>query len=140
MFTFLLSMVRFDLLEDIIPRVIMSDSLLNTVNRKGETVLGWILKFAASKMLSITRAKSIMGELIKKGALVTLPCFEERVPPIHLAAATNSIEMLEMVKSHGGDIMSVDLFGRSPLHFSAAAKAMTTYVALAESCPPLPGE
>ena len=48
-------------------------------NRQGETVLGWVLKFAASGLLEADRALALCEKLLDLGALASLPAFEEKV-------------------------------------------------------------
>lgn len=57
----------------------MPAKLLNTQNKTGETVLGWILKFVASGLLDKSTALKITQTVLKMGALPNLPSFEEKV-------------------------------------------------------------
>ena len=53
--------------------------VLNTRNREGETVLGWLLKFNASGLMKDAETVELAGLLLDKGALATLKAFKEQV-------------------------------------------------------------
>ena len=53
--------------------------VLNLQNRSGETVLGWVLKFAASGLLDEATTLRLTKRMLDLGAIATLPAFEERV-------------------------------------------------------------
>lgn len=44
-----------------------------------------------------------------------------QVPPVHLAAASNISELVNMLKAAGADpMLAMDALGRSALHFASA--------------------
>ncbi|KAG1655812.1 hypothetical protein FOA52_015848, partial [Chlamydomonas sp. UWO 241] len=105
---------------------------LNVVNSEGETVLGCVLKFAASRMIKEDEALELTQLLLAAGAVASLPAFKEKVPPLHLAAASNMMPVFDAVH----DALSVppsalvDALRRTALHYAAASGAAATAEAL----------
>ena len=59
--------------------------------------------------------------------MAVLPSFQERVPPLCLAAAANNVETYQLLISKGADpLLQKDALGRSPLHYAAATGAAGT--------------
>ncbi len=54
-------------------------TVLNLQNREGETVLGCVLKFAASGLLGEADTTMLVKLLLEKGAISSLRSFEEQV-------------------------------------------------------------
>ncbi|KAG1663027.1 hypothetical protein FOA52_005718 [Chlamydomonas sp. UWO 241] len=105
---------------------------LNVVNSEGETVLGCMLKFAASRLIKEGEALALTKQLLAAGAVASLPAFKEKVPPLHLAAASNMTPVFDAV--HGAlsvpPTALVDALRRTALHYAAASGAVATAEAL----------
>lgn len=86
------------LLSDWVDKL-LNANVLNTMNKCGDTVLGCLLRFAAGKLLPEDAASAVVRKLIEKGAQTSLPAFKEKVPPIHLAAATDMMDVFNAVKA-----------------------------------------
>jgi hypothetical protein len=52
---------------------------LKQQNKYGETVLGWVLKLAASGLISEPRTEALVMKLLSLGADARIPAFQEQV-------------------------------------------------------------
>ncbi|PNH11118.1 Ankyrin-1 [Tetrabaena socialis] len=111
----------FDELDAWLGHVKTPQVVLNVLNKQGETVLGHVLHFMASDLLSKTRGGALVTKLIEQGALAQLPAFQERVPPVNLVAAADDMAIYQLLLSKGvRPGSSKDALGRTPLHWAAA--------------------
>lgn len=68
----------FDELEAWVERLRLPAKVLNVMNKGGETVLGHVLMFGASGLLTKQRSGALATKLTGLGALVSLPAFQVR--------------------------------------------------------------
>ncbi|PNH07632.1 Serine/threonine-protein phosphatase 6 regulatory ankyrin repeat subunit C [Tetrabaena socialis] len=124
----------FDELDSWLGQVKAPQVVLNTLNKQGETILGHVLHFMASDLLSKKRGGALVAKLIGQGALAQLPAFQERVPPVNLVAAADDMAVYQLLLNKATLGQSVpaaqqlgvtpgsskDALGRTPLHWAAA--------------------
>lgn len=87
----------FDLMSAWLDHIKLPLKVLNLQNKQGETVLGWVLKFSASGLLGRAPTLTLVSKLLDMGAIPTLASFQERVPPICLAAAANHMDVYQLL-------------------------------------------
>lgn len=96
-------------------------------------MLGWVLKFGSNPaVLPPAQLTKLVTHLLEKGASVTIPSFKDRVPALHLAAATGVKTVYDAVKRKLSDVAAgnpakltgllkaPDACKRTALHFAAA--------------------
>ncbi|KAG2440992.1 hypothetical protein HXX76_003845 [Chlamydomonas incerta] len=119
----------FDELGVWLDKVVRPPKILNLQNKQGETVLGHVLHFNASAgdggvLLPRARALALADKLLALGALAKVPAFQERVPPINLAAAVDDPDIYNLLLAKGAVAgKAKDALGRTPLHYAAAKGA-----------------
>mmetsp|Transcript_10967 Transcript_10967/g.23667 ORF Transcript_10967/g.23667 Transcript_10967/m.23667 type:complete len:805 (+) Transcript_10967:102-2516(+) len=119
-----------DVLQSVADKLKAPEKTLNIRNSSGETPLTWVLKFGSCPdKLPPQELLRLVTLLLVKGASASVPGFEEKVPPLALAAASCNKEVFLAVlqrvdTGQPASLQVKDALGRTPLHYAAAKGAV----------------